>query len=334
MTSRGMDADELRMLSETMAKVLADTERAKLISTLGELGWFELWRERPGAAAHALFGQQGRLARTSPALTLLMGTVAGVPHAEPSAGPPVLLPDTAGFDRGGWVAAGQNGGLTALAQRDALDGVSHAVLPAEVDGEHRLLLVEVAALRSSLVDGLDPDLALCRVDAADAARSAETLAAGPAAEKSWAGAVALGRRLLAEEMVGVVAEQQRLAGEHVKARQQFGRPIGSFQAVKHKLAEVYVALTSAELAAEEAWLAPDPTSSLLAKLLATQAVEAAGVHCQQVLGGIGFTWEHRFHWYLRRGRLLAALLGGRAQLARELGGGIVASGAVPVLAPL
>jgi alkylation response protein AidB-like acyl-CoA dehydrogenase len=165
-------------------------------------------------------------------------------------------------------------------------------------------------------------------------RTGEQVAADEDAERRWEGALALGRRLLAQEMLGVVAEQLRLAVRHALDRSQFGRPIGSFQAIQHKLADVYVGLTVADLATDEAWHDPSPSTCVLAKLLAGAAVDAANLHCQQVLGGIGFTWEHPFHRYLRRGRMLATMLGRRPQLASALGSEIVRSQRLPDLAPL
>ena len=341
-----VDAQELKLVEQTMAKVLAGIEGRELLDELDELGWFELWRERPGVAARALFGQQGRLARTSPTLTVLMGAALwrglAPPEAAISSGttaPPVLLPEPRAFDRERRCTPGPDGTLTALAQADALEGATHALLvlggPPQTDTH--LLRVQVAALRRTPVQGLDPSMRLCAVDATKAAHAATSLpplASGEKATRAWVEALALGRRLLAEEMLGVVAEQLRLALDHAASRTQFDRAIGSFQAVKHKLAEVYVALTVAELATDEAWTDPAPTASLLAKVLAGAAVDTANLHCQQVLGGIGFTWEYPFHHYLRRGRLLAALLGSRVQLSSALGADILNARAAPELAAL
>ncbi|WP_051342498.1 acyl-CoA dehydrogenase family protein [Pseudonocardia spinosispora] len=327
----GLDPDELKLLEETMAKVLESSDRLDM-ARLDELGWFELWRDQPAEAARALFGQQGRLARTSPVLSVLMGAaLLGDPAA-----PPVLLPEFNAFAAGWCSTRSTDGALTALAQADALadDGQALFVAGCPSGDNAQLLRVEVAALRRTPVDGLDPALRLCAVDVSAAVRSGTPLMSGTELSTAWAQALALGRRLLAEEMVGVVAEQLRLAVEHATSRSQFGRPIGSFQAVKHKLAEVYVALSVARLAADEAWLDPAPTTCLMAKVLAGVAVETASQHCQQVLGGIGFTWEHPFHHYLRRGRLLAALLGSRAQLAASVGSDILDARRTPVLAPL
>lgn len=328
--------DELRMLAETVAKVLDGTPRAELLSTLDELGWFELWSAEPQAAARALFGQQGRLApRTSPTLFPLLGARALGLDEDLAQAPPALLPRLDAFTDG-FIAPRPDGSVLALGQLDALAAAERAVLPVALPGEGpALLAVPVAGLDRTPLGGLDPELGLCRVAVDEQALcGADRVAVGPPAEESWADAVAVGQRLLAEELLGVVAEQLRLALDHAKSREQFGRPIGSFQAVKHKLAEVHASVTVAELAVHEAWLDPRPLVAGLAKLLANRAVEVANTHCQQVLGGIGFTWEHSFHRYLRRGRVLAALLGSRAQLTGRLGAHCIARRALPVVAQL
>jgi alkylation response protein AidB-like acyl-CoA dehydrogenase len=150
-------------------------------------------------------------------------------------------------------------------------------------------------------------------------QDAVVLATGTEADAQWSTALALGRRLLAEEMIGVVAAQLDLTLEHARSRTQFGRQIGSFQAVKHKLAETHVALAVARLAADDAWIDTGPIAALMAKLHAGAAVQVANRHCQQLLGGIGFTWEHPFHRYYRRGRILDALLGSSQQLTTAIG---------------
>jgi alkylation response protein AidB-like acyl-CoA dehydrogenase len=108
-----------------------------------------------------------------------------------------------------------------------------------------------------------------------------------------------------------------LARSHARDRVQFGRPLASFQAVRHRLAETLVALDGAEatlLAAGD-----DDLGSLLAKAAAGRAALTAARHCQQVLGGIGFTAEHGLHRHVRRALVLDGLLGSAADLVREAG---------------
>ena len=322
-TESDMSPNELRMLEQAVAKVLTDTAPHSVVDTLDELGWFELLRQHPAVAARALFGQQGRLAISSPMLFQLMGAALVAGNDDPATAPPALLPH---------IAEAPAGGLVSVA---ALDRAKSVVLVTQSAEGIAVCQVATGSLVRTPIAGLDPDLGLCAVALGEAG---EPISCGSDAEQSWTGALALGRRLLAEELLGVVAEQQRLALDHARSRTQFGKPIGAFQAVRHKLAETHIAYTVAELAVEECWLDHDastqPITSALAKLLAGTAVDLANIHCQQVLGGIGFTWEHPFHRYVRRGRMLGSLLGSRAQLATELGVGLLNAPALPALGQL
>jgi alkylation response protein AidB-like acyl-CoA dehydrogenase len=107
-----------------------------------------------------------------------------------------------------------------------------------------------------------------------------------------------------------------MAVEFAKGRYAFGRPIGSFQAIKHKLADIYVAT---ELARSNAYYgawaleadAPElPTAAAAARLAATDAFTLAAKENIQTHGGMGFTWESDCHLYYRRARELAVGLGG------------------------
>ena len=121
------------------------------------------------------------------------------------------------------------------------------------------------------------------------------------------------RAVLAAEAVGVAAETTQQAAEYAKVRQQFGRPIATFQAVKHHCANMLVA---AELATAATWDAGraeigGDQFSYAAAIAAVLAVPAAVGNANlniQVHGGIGFTWEHDAHLYLRRAAAIAAVL--------------------------
>ncbi|WP_372344568.1 acyl-CoA dehydrogenase family protein [Streptomyces sp. KL116D] len=110
--------------------------------------------------------------------------------------------------------------------------------------------------------------------------------------------------LLAAEAVGAADRALERTVEYVKEREQFGRPIGSFQAVKHRLADVYVQVQAARSAAYyAAWAAGDGARERVGGLALAQAVEAlrtAAAEAVQLHGGIGFTWEHDAHLYLKR----------------------------------
>jgi hypothetical protein len=136
------------------------------------------------------------------------------------------------------------------------------------------------------------------------------------------GAVALRARacvLAAAEAAGVAERALEMSVEYAKVREQFGRPIGSFQAIKHRCADMAVraevarsAVTYAAVAVQED--APDAALSVhIAKTLATDAALVNATDNIQNHGGIGYTWEAEPHLYLKRARLLEHVLGTRTE---------------------
>jgi acyl-CoA dehydrogenase len=110
----------------------------------------------------------------------------------------------------------------------------------------------------------------------------------------------------------------------VKERHAFGRPIGGYQAVKHKLADMTV---KTELARSNAWfgawaLADGPAqldmAAAAARISATEALDYAAQECLHLHGGIGYTWEANCHFYYTRARLLASALGNSAEWGERL----------------
>jgi hypothetical protein len=141
-----------------------------------------------------------------------------------------------------------------------------------------------------------------------------------------------GRRAVGWWLVGAGRAMLALARQHALDRTQFGRPVASFQAIRHRLAETLVAIEGAEatLAAAE----PDDLSHLLAKAAAGQAALTAARHCQQVLGGIGFTAEHALQTHIKRALFLDGLLGSSRELTREAGAALRDKGFAPRLVQL
>ena len=128
----------------------------------------------------------------------------------------------------------------------------------------------------------------------------------------------------AAQLVGIGREMVRLTVDYVKARQQFGVSIGSFQAVKHHLADAHLQM---EFAAPAVWAAAtkpgDAKSVSLAKALASDAAVAAGRAALQCHGAMGYTDDYRLHLWLKRAWCLAAAYGSAAwhrdRIAKELG---------------
>ncbi len=112
--------------------------------------------------------------------------------------------------------------------------------------------------------------------------------------------------LLSAETVGAADRMLEMTVDHAKTRVQFGRPIGSFQAIKHKLADMLVCLEASRAAAHYAALAVDgrfPDAREAVSIAKSYVGDAASALCGEALqthGGIGFTWEHDVHLYLRR----------------------------------
>ncbi len=193
-------------------------------------------------------------------------------------------------------------------------GLAHLlVLPAGDDA----IVVDVAA--GGVVVEVPDNLDLTR-------RSAACSLSGAPAEVIPGGRrvlVDLARLITAAEAVGIATECTEQAAAYAKVRVQFGRPIATFQAVKHHCANMLVA---AELATALVWDAARAAAdggdqlSLAAAMASTLALSAADECAQlniQVHGGIGFTWEHDAHLYLRRATALEAFVDAEAAAARR-----------------
>ncbi len=127
------------------------------------------------------------------------------------------------------------------------------------------------------------------------------------------------RLMLCAELIGVAQAALRLGADYAKERVQFGKPIGSYQAIKHQLANAWMAVDNARLAALYATAALDgqlPDAAFACAAAEFTAIEGALQTTRtviQVHGGMGFTWEHDAHLYLKRAQLLTARLGGASK---------------------
>lgn len=135
-------------------------------------------------------------------------------------------------------------------------------------------------------------------------------------------------------LVGSARAMLSLARQHALDRVQFGKPIAGFQAVRHRLAETLVAIEGAEATLLLPGADNPDLTALLAKAAAGKAALTAAKHCQQVLGGIGFTEEHDLHHHVKRVMVLDGLLGNSRELTRKAGAGLRARGSAPRLAQL
>ena len=212
-----------------------------------------------------------------------------------------------------------------LRERDGLvSGSADYVLGA--DGRGLMLLG--AGESVFLVDSTDPGVQVEPLAATDFSRplAAVTLDGAPALR------LAVSRRrfddlaatLLAAEAAGVARWALETAAGYAKVREQFGKPIGSFQAVKHLCAEMLLRSRRISVAAADAAAAVGGDAdqlSIAASIAAAEAIDAAKANakdCIQVLGGIGITWEHDAHLYLRRAYGIGHALGDRSAHLRRI----------------
>lgn len=313
--------EERTLLVETTREVLQRTEPAGVVGALHDLGWFELRRDDRRTAEGLLFTIQGEVLATSAALDLVMAeTLGGASTPNPTAVTGVVLPVPGRDGAAGTVRADGAVDVEGLLAGPPSDEV---IVPLGGGGA---VVVPSRVLDISPVEAIDPWSGW--------RRARGSVAHGIPRAADWEAALLAGRRALAHELVGVARATLALAVDHAGERRQFGRPVGSFQALQHRLADVEVAVAAAELAADAAWEDDNPLTATLAKILAGLAARTAARHCQQACGGMGFTWEHRLHRYVRRGIALDHLLGSAPELQAQLGDEIRRSGTIPRLVHL
>jgi alkylation response protein AidB-like acyl-CoA dehydrogenase len=192
-------------------------------------------------------------------------------------------------------------------------------------------LLDPRDLTLETLPALDATRPLGQATAAGVALTADGLLGGLAGDEVRQLALVLA----AAESAGVARWCLDTASEYAKVRVQFGRPIGQFQAIKHALADMLVAVEQCAAVAWDAataWSAPagasgsgeeqeHALSALVAGALSLQAAAHCAKQCVQILGGIGFTWEHDAHFYLKRSmatRQLLADVGGLEYGVAEL----------------
>jgi alkylation response protein AidB-like acyl-CoA dehydrogenase len=198
-------------------------------------------------------------------------------------------------------------------------------LPAEMllvvaDGGVYLVAADDPGVRREPVTSLDMTRPLCDVSF-DGAR-AERIGEAAGLER----ALLVGSALLAAEQLGLAERCLELTVAYVKERRQFGRPVGSYQGLKHRLAELWVAVTQARAVARYAAAcaaaadADLPVAAAVAQAHCGPVAVRAAEECVQMHGGIGFTWEHPAHLYLKRAKSASLAFGSASRHRATLAG--------------
>jgi alkylation response protein AidB-like acyl-CoA dehydrogenase len=203
-------------------------------------------------------------------------------------------------------------------------GADLVIFPVRPENDTVWVVVDAADLRITPLDGLDLTRQLGRVEADSVVVTADRQLMR-LTRLGFECVADLAAALLGAEAVGIADWAVRTAAEYAQIRHQFGRPIGQFQAVKHRCARMLVeAEQSAALVWDAARALAEPGTAgpasddqadaghefaaAAAAALATDAAVSCAHECIQVLGGIGYTWEHEAHLYYRRAMTLRALL--------------------------
>jgi alkylation response protein AidB-like acyl-CoA dehydrogenase len=326
-----IDAAERELMAVTLRGLVERLDGVELAAALDEFGFAELLATAPRDAVSALFIALGRAGSMATSLqdVLLAPLAAHLPAAATEYD--VVLPGI------GEDLAGTADGGTGLTVRGLVIGARPTLTwlaPVAIRGEPAWVrLEESAGVSTRRVGGLDPGLAMTEISGHDVA--ADIVLSGEPAAAAWNAVATAGRLALSYQILGAVGQMIDLAVDHARSRVQFGRPIGTFQAVRNRLADAHVAREGATAALSAAWDADDAVlAGALAKSLAGRAARIAATQCQQVLAGIGFTAEHPFHRYLARALVLDSVLGSATELPAVIGARLISLGTIPRLVDL
>jgi hypothetical protein len=325
-----IDAAERALMAVTLRGLAEEHDGSELAQALEAFGFADLLTEAPRDAVSTLFTALGRAGSMSTSLqdVLLQPLAEYLPVATTQCN--VLLPGI-GADL---VGAADGDALAVSGLVIGARTVPMFVAPVTIKGELAWIgLQGFSGISTRRVAGLDPALGMIEVTGVDVA--ADVIVAGERAVAAWNAVATAGRLALGYQILGAVGQMIDLAVDHARSRLQFGRPIGSFQAVRNRLADAHVAREGAAAALAAAWDADDAVfAGLLAKSLAGRAARIAATQCQQVLAGIGFTAEHPFHRFLARALVLDSVLGSAAELPAVIGARLISAGTIPRLVDL
>jgi Acyl-CoA dehydrogenase, C-terminal domain len=321
-----MDAEEIDLLAGSLREVFAGAA-ADVPRQLRELGWGDVAAADPAAATTLLFTEKGRALSTA---ALLDDAVLPLLSVALPGGPVGLLCYP-------YPGSGTRPSSTPLA--------TTGILLRRPEPDERLLIPVADADGVTLAVAAASEFTVTPLPSLDPAAGWYAVAGPtPAARydgSAWAPAVAAAHRALAAEIIGVAERALELAVEHTSTRRQFNAPIAAFQAVRHRLADAYVAIAAARalLAASfgDGFQSPAvaAAAAAAAKARAGRAHQTVSASAVQVCGAMGATLEHPLHRYVNAGAVLDGLLGSSAELTVELGAmvraAVASGGEIPLL---
>ncbi|MDV2476966.1 acyl-CoA dehydrogenase family protein [Rhodococcus zopfii] len=210
----------------------------------------------------------------------------------------------------GWTATG------VTASGDSLTGTAHYVLGGDVATTLLVLATDDAGVSLFEVDPAAGGVDRRRVPTMDPTRSLAEVSFTAVAGRRLSSPADLVERLktvalvaLSAEQVGAAQAALDLTVDYTKNRKQFGRVIGSFQALKHRMADMYALVETARSMSYAAALSQDPQDAYAAKIYCSEAFEQVAAEAIQLHGGIAITWEHDAQLYFKRAHGTAQLFG-------------------------
>jgi alkylation response protein AidB-like acyl-CoA dehydrogenase len=332
-------SDDQQAIKRTAKDLLADRFKLERVRELAEAGTYDedAWKELcelgwPGIFVDEQYGGQGLgIVELIILMEELGYTLAPVPFLSNAAAG--LMIQAAGSDeqKQRWlpgIASGEARGAAALVRGDeaklVADGDSAEVIVLCADGG--VSVVERSAADVEPVATMDSTRRYARVRAGGGEPLPGEVGPG----------IGAGLLALSAELTGVAQRAMEMAVEYARDRKQFGRPIGAYQAVSHRCAQMLLETEGARSATYYgAWTADAQPEELelaasMAKAYSSDAGWRVCSSSLQVHGGIGFTWEHDLHFFLKRAKV-DALLWGSASEHRERVAGLSAVGeAAPV----
>jgi hypothetical protein len=319
--------DAAALVRRTLAELVTARSGADLTTGLDAFGWVDLFDDDPGLAVQGLFAAQGRQGKWSPAFN----DAAGRTLPGGSVGRDVVLPrprraSSASRDGDELLVDG-----LVLGPRPRND--TYVLLLGDRDVDE-VVEVRASCLRVVVRAGLSDQLGT--VEVTGCVGQADRLLRDAETARAWWGDTQATLRLaLCSYIAGGLRTMFDLAGDHAREREQFGRRVGTFQAVRHKLAEAYVAVEALDAACAAAWdVRERALTAATTKLVASRSMSTVAAHAQQVLAGVGFTAEHPFHRVLKPVVMCDRLLGSAPELAIEVGRCMVERGGAPRLVEL
>jgi alkylation response protein AidB-like acyl-CoA dehydrogenase len=316
-------SDDQQAIKRTASELLAERFKPEKVRELAEAGRYDddVWAELcelgwPGIFIEETYGGQGLGVVELVILMEELGyALAPLPFLSNAAAGLVLQHAGSDEQKERWlpgIASGQARGTVAVMRER--DGGNDAPLVPDADSAEMIVvlpcdgpptMVEASAAEVEPLETIDATRRYARVRAEE----------GEQLENEGALGVHAMPVAVAAELTGIAQRTLEMAVEYAREREQFGRPIGSYQAVSHRCAQMLLETESARSTTYyAAWTAdaePDslPLSSSMAKAYASDAGWRVTASALQVLGGIGFTWEHDLHFFLKRAKVDGALYG-------------------------